>query len=514
MAVQQLFLTLPALSERLVGKAGIQPNHRVPELHDRRTPRQRYIGGEFVRILSSFSGTAMLLFAGGILFAQQSPYVVGSTVTGHVYCADTNAPARFSKVLLKSTEADHRGDEFIKRIQDNIEKMAGKFGEAVPASKPLTEDKKQALASASKGFTQAMDMMNASTVGLHGEFRFVGVKAGTYYVHVIYAGYVDFLDQFTDADFASTDPAIRARIAQIPTITVTGADSANAEIQLERGAAISGTIVYDDGSPAAGWTISVIKPGTHNSAAEEASLVMNQALSMSGAAQVAKSDDLGHFRITGLMASEYALRATLSSPSVGITAQNISDGGSGIKLVVYSGNTFTRGDAKAITISEGEEHGGADITIPDHALHSIVGHVYAKSDNHTLNVGSIGLTSKSDPALLLTAAIRDDGSFHFEYLPSGITYTLTVSGAADGKNSSPTTAEFMGMNIASPEIFRKYGTDTTDVSLADADIKDVRLTVAATDWKPKPSNKPSVAVDPGALLNGILGATTPASDKQ
>lgn len=25
--------------------------------------------------------------------AQQSPYVVGSTVTGHVYCADTNAPA-------------------------------------------------------------------------------------------------------------------------------------------------------------------------------------------------------------------------------------------------------------------------------------------------------------------------------------------------------------------------------------------------------------------------------------
>jgi len=177
---------------------------------------------------STFAVTAILLLFGGFLAAQQSAYVVGSTVTGHVFCADSNAPARFSKVLLRSAEGDHTGDEFIKRLQDNLQKVSEKSGEAARPAKPLNDDKRQALANASKGFTQAMDMMNASTVGLNGEFRFAGVKAGTYYVHAIYAGYIDPFDQFSDEDFSSTDPAMRARIAQIPTVTVTGTDSAHA----------------------------------------------------------------------------------------------------------------------------------------------------------------------------------------------------------------------------------------------------------------------------------------------
>jgi hypothetical protein len=463
--------------------------------------------------LSILPAAAIALLSVGFLCAQQTPYVVGSTVTGHVFCADTNAPARFAKVLLKSTEPDHSGEEMMKRLQENMQKIAAQSGAAVPPAKPLSDDRKQVMATASKGFSQAMDMMNASTVGLNGEFRFAGVKAGTYYVHAIYAGYIDPFDQFSDEDFASTDPAVRARIAQIPTITVTGSDSAHTELRLERGAAISGTILYDDGSPAAGWTLSVIKPGTHDTDAEAASLKMNQALAMSGAAQVAKSDDLGHFRITALAPSDYAVRATLAAPSIGINARNIGDGGTGISLAVYSGNTFSRADAKSFTVSAGEERSGVDITIPDHSLHSVGGHVYAKSDAHALNVGAVNLTSKSDPSLHAMAAVRDDGSFHFDYLPGGVTYTLTVEGAADGKNAPATTSGFMGMNLPNPEILRKYDSDTADVLLGDSDVENVRLTVAQTDWKP--SGKPPTPIDPGALLNGILGATTtPASDKQ
>jgi hypothetical protein len=450
--------------------------------------------------------------------AQQTPYVVGSTVTGHVFCADTNAPARFAKVLLKPTEGDHSGEEFMKRLTDNLAKMAAKNDDTTqvkaPAepAKPLSDDKKQALATAAKGMNQALDMMNASTVGLNGEFKFAGVKPDTYYVHALYAGYIDPLDQFSDEDFASTDPAIRARIAQIPTVTVTGADSAHAELRLERGAAISGRILFDDASPAAGWTLSAIKPGTPDSAADAASATMNQALAMSGAVQLAKSDDLGHFRITGLVAGSYALRATLAAPSIGITANNVGDGGSGIRLVVYTGNTFSRADAKSVTVGTGEELSGADITVPAHALHNITGHVYAKSDAHTLNVGQVILTSKSNPALQLMAAVRDDGSFHFEYLPGGVNYTLNVEDAADGKNTPPTTSGFMGINIPSTEILRKYGTDSIDVQLGDSDIDSVRLTVAQTDWKP-PVKKPGAPdANLGDLLNGIINAGS--TDKQ
>jgi hypothetical protein len=459
----------------------------------------------------------LLILAAGFSIAsraQQTPYVVGSTVSGHVYCADTNAPARFAKVLLKSTEGDHSGDEFLKRFTDNLSKMAEKNGETAPVKipaapdKPLPDDKKQALAAASKGMTQALDMMNASTVGLNGEYKFAGVKAGTYYVHVLYAGYIDSFDQFTDEDFASADPAIRARIAQIPTVTVTGVDSAHADLRLERGAAVSGRILFDDGSPAAGWTVTAIKPGTPESPGEAATVAMNQALAMSGAAQLAKSDDLGHFRITGLAGGDYALRATMAAPSIGITASNIGDGGTGIKLVVYTGNTFSRADAKSITVGVGEEFTGADIAIPAHALHNITGHVYAKADGHTLNVGLVVLTSKSDPALQLTAAIRDDGSFHFEYLPEGVNYTLKVEDAADGKNTPPATTGLFGINPGNPEILHKYGTDSIDVSLGDADNDSVRLTVAETDWKP-PVKKPGAAdVNLGDLFKGIIDAAS------
>ena len=469
------------------------------------------------RLLPAVVSILLLAAAISIPSCAQQPPNAGSTVTGHVFCADTNAPARFAKVLLKSAEGDHRGEEFMKRISDNMEKIAGKDGEPAPPAKPatpdkpLTDDKKQAMAAASKGMNAALDMMNASTVGLNGEFKVTGVKPGTYYVHVIYAGYIDDYDQFSDEDFAGTDPEIRARIAKIPSITVTGTDSARADVTLERGAAISGRILFDDGSPAAGWTLSVIKPGTKENAADAAQAVMNQSLALSGAVQLAKSDDLGHFRITGLTPGEYAVRATMIAPSIGVTAGNIMEGGSGINLTVYSGSTFNRADAKPLTVAAGEEYSGAEITVPASSLHNITGHVNAKSDGHTLNTGHVVLTSKSNPALHVIAAIRSDGSFHFEYLPSGIVYTLTTADAADGKITPSANPGFMGLNMPNTEILAKYETGSTDVLLGDADIDSIQLNVAQTDWKPSPNKPNTPTANPADIIKSVIDAGT--SDK-
>jgi hypothetical protein len=469
------------------------------------------------RLLPTAVSTLLLVAGISIHSSAQQPPNAGSTVTGHVFCADTNAPARFAKVLLKSAEGDHRGEEFMKRMTDNMAKIAGSDGEPAPPAKtatpdkPLTDDKKQAMAAASKGMNAALDMMNASTVGLNGEFKVTGVKPGTYYVHVIYAGYIDDYDQFSDEDFAGTDPEIRARIAKIPSITVTGTDSARADVTLERGAAISGRILFDDGSPAAGWTLSVIKPGTKENAADAAQAVMNQSLALSGAVQLAKSDDLGHFRITGLTPGEYAVRATMIAPSIGVTAGNIMEGGSGINLTVYSGSTFNRADAKPLTVAAGEEYSGAEITVPASSLHNITGHVNAKSDGHTLNTGHVVLTSKSNPALHVIAAIRSDGSFHFEYLPSGIVYTLTTADAADGKITPSANPGFMGLNMPNTEILAKYETGSTDVLLGDADIDSIQLNVAQTDWKPSPNKPNTPTANPADIIKSVIDAGT--SDK-
>jgi hypothetical protein len=436
------------------------------------------------------------------LLTQQTPYVTGGTVSGRVICADTNAPARFAKVLLKSTAPSHAGEEFMKSIEDSVQKSAAKNGGTPPAPKPQTEEQKKAIAAAARSMDRVTDMLNSSTVGLDGSYSFAGVKPGTYYVHAIVPGYVDPFSQFSAEDFDSTDPAVRARVAQLAKVTITGTDGARVDLRLERGAAISGRIVYDDGSPASGWTISVVKPKSIADPGEAAAAVMNQALAMSGVAQIFKTDDFGRYRISGLAPGDYAVRASLVARGVGISATNMGDGGSGINLAVYSGDTFSRANAKAVHLTSGDELPGVDITVPSRALHNISGHVYAKSDSHTLNVGNVALTSKDNPALTLTAAIRDDGSFQFEYLPTGA-YTVKVQNAADGRNDGP-ASNLMGIRLPNPEILRKYAADSTDVVLADADIDSVRFNLAQTDWTP-PAKKPKpINITPGGLVSGML----------
>jgi hypothetical protein len=432
--------------------------------------------------------------------AQQTPYVVGSTVTGTVYCADSGAPARFAKVLLKSTAPSHAGQDWLQKMQANMPKFTANSGEAAP---PPTDDKKRAVAAATKGLDQALDMMGASTAGLDGRFSFSGVKSGTYYVHAIYPGYIDPLSQFSDSDFTSTDPGVRVRLARIPTVTVSGTDSAQAEVRLDRGAALSGRVLYDDGSPASGWTVSVINPKTQDAASALASNAMSSALAMSGAGQVFKTDDLGHYRISGIAAGDYLLAATLTAPPIGINSTNIMDAGGNISLAVFSGDTFNQATARTITLTPGEEQAGLDITVPARSLHTIVGHVIAKSDGHTLNMGLVTIADKSNPTNHRAAAIRDDGSFHFEYLPGGSTYTIEVNDAAEGKNV-PGANSFMGMNIPRQEILHKYGTASTEVILGATDIDTVRLTVAQTEWTPPAKQTGDSDISPGDLIKGIL----------
>ena len=450
---------------------------------------------------SAFTLAALALLAVR-LPAQQTPYVVGSTVSGHVFCADTNAPARFAKILLKSTSPSHAGEDMMNSITDSLTKANAKS--ATPP-KPQTDEQKKALAAASKGMDQMTDLLSATTVGLDGSYSFAGVKAGTYYVHVIFPGYLDTYSQFTDDDFASTDPAVRARLAQIPTVTVTGTDSGHADLRLERGAAISGRILYDDGSPAVGWSLAVIKPKSPEDPTEAAAAAMAPALAMLGAGQPSKTDDRGHYRISGLAPGEYALRASLIATGTGISASNMGDGGSGINLGVYTGDTFSRADAKAVRVTAGDELTGIDLAVPSHKLHNITGHVVAKSDGHTLNVGQVSLTVKDNTAILGMAAIRDDGSFHFEALPGNITYTLTVANAADGRNDGPAN-NIMGISIPNPEILRKYGPDTTTVLLSDTDVDSITFHVDPTDWKPTAKKSKPVNVSPGDLVKGLLGS--------
>ena len=431
------------------------------------------------------------------------------TVSGQVICADTGAPARFAKVLLKSAKPSHVGEDMVKNLTNSMQKASAKDGDdrVVP---PQTPERQKQLAAAASGMDQVMDMLSATTVGLDGSFSVTGVAPGTYYLRVIYPGYVDPAASLTNEDLASSDPAVKARIAALPTVTITETGSPHVALQLVRGAAVSGRILYDDGSPASGWTVMPVPVGAEDDSYNSAATAMAPAMAIAGGGGSIKTDDQGRYRISGLPAGDYLVHATMSATPVGVSATNASDGGSGIFLSIYPGDTFTTSGAKPTKLAAGSEVAGVDINVPERRLHNITGKVVARGDGHALNFGNVVLTSKSIPSLRALAAVRQDGSFRFEALPGGFTYNLATQGAADAKRSAG-KMNILGIPVPDSQILRKYETDTTDVTLSDKDLSTVQLSLVQTDWKPSPAAPGTTPTTLGAVLDGIL---TPTDDSK
>jgi hypothetical protein len=88
------------------------------------------------------------------------------------------------------------------------------------------------------------------------------------------------------------------------------------------------------------------------------------------------TDDQGRFRIAGLPASTYLLKAALhiqgGSIQVGRSYVDIGDGSS---VDIYWGEVFRQRDAKVIKLGDGEESVGHSIEIPIAKLHAISGSV-------------------------------------------------------------------------------------------------------------------------------------------
>ena len=93
------------------------------------------------------------------LLAQSS----GATVSGTVFCDDTGKPAHFARVFFVSTEPDHVGEDFLRRIQDVEQKAAAESGK--PYTPPNEEDRKQ-QAAAARQLSSVARTLNSTNAGL------------------------------------------------------------------------------------------------------------------------------------------------------------------------------------------------------------------------------------------------------------------------------------------------------------------------------------------------------------
>jgi hypothetical protein len=198
--------------------------------------------------------TVAIIYAALFAHAQNAD---GGTVTGHVYCADTQKPARFANIRLQSVDA-----------------QGGRAG---------------------GGF---------ATTGSDGSFRITGVAPGDYYADVMMPGYIQPLRGML-SDTASLSQADRDRIAaQLTRVSLAANQTANVQIMIYRGATINGTVSFDDSAPAAGVSVQALMLPAGSAVSQ--TTASTQQASFAG---FARTDDRGQFRITGLTDGAYIVSA-------------------------------------------------------------------------------------------------------------------------------------------------------------------------------------------------------------
>jgi Carboxypeptidase regulatory-like domain len=325
--------------------------------------------------------TAALLLTPVIAIAQQT-----GSVSGHVYFAGTNAPARFATVALQPVAVK-------------------------PDDRPFAEKAKDPA-------------IHVYPTALDGSFQVPRVPPGTYYVVVKYPGYLSPFSLFSNADLVHPAPDVQQRIAALlPTVTVSANNAANIDIRLTRGASVAGTVMFDDGTPYAGASVSLMQRGADGK-------LMQARLSEGDTA-----DDQGHFRMTGLIAGEYILQVGLNVTE-SITNSVLDQASSWYSkyhysLQYYSGDTPRQHDAKSFKLEEGEDLPSQNLTIPITKLHGVSGNIVEQKTGRAINKGTVTLLYADDNSELTKAEVTpDESGFHFSFVPEG-EYVLKVSEASD-----------------------------------------------------------------------------------
>lgn len=314
----------------------------------------------------------LLLFSAS---AIAQPDGLTGTVAGHVYCADTQHPARLTHISLVPLPP----------------------AVAAPAATP-------------PHVPQHFDGQTRSD----GSFLVTHVPPGDYYVSVTYSGYLSPEYQFSAHDLLQPTAEIRKQISEsVPVVLVAANRTANVSVSIHRGASISGTLRYEDGSPVPEAGVVALHRDANGKWVKSAPPVSENRLFADGLG----TDDLGRFRIPALAPGEYTLEVP-TDYVFGLDA-------------VYYGDVFFAKDAKSIKLTDSQEYSDADITIRLSKLHTISGSL-VNSTGQPVNSGKVTLYTPDNIAIAGAQVDEDGATFYIDLVPSGA-YTLRVAEAKSVK---------------------------------------------------------------------------------
>ena len=153
------------------------------------------------------------------------------------------------------------------------------------------------------------------------------------------------------------------------------------------------------------------------------------------------TDARGHYYKAGLPPGSYIVEVKL--PDVSMVPTTIV-GKEGLRLTlkgddalcVFSGDKYRLEDATPVEVTADEDIPGVNIDIPTVGLHSVSGAVAMVGTGETVTVGEVLLLDPKDKTELRRAEIQGNGSFQFNFVPSG-TYLVRVDARAGGADGIP-----------------------------------------------------------------------------
>jgi len=258
----------------------------------------------------------------------------------------------------------------------------------------------------------------------NGNFKFRHVMAGSYYPSVNMPNV--FSPQSLNRFYGTNSGLSFAKLSTyFEKITVDGFAETQVLVSVKRGGAISGRVLYADGSPVVAAKVEVLRTGTESS--DEPLVSVNKTM----------TDDLGSYRLTELPPGRYLVR--MSEPAVHKDDDGDDDYadrftyGSELKTFFPSALSFKK--AQQIEIDWGLERSGTDITIPDRRLFTLAGAVVSKETkkplkNIAVTFERLGEKDNPDPDAddNSTNRVTSDaqGNWSFKDLPRGL-YRLEIS---------------------------------------------------------------------------------------
>ena len=231
---------------------------------------------------------------------------VMATVIGRVTCSDTQRAARFATVTLIGTDP-----------AQGSQGRNGGFGRRVTAR-----------------------------TDMDGNYA-VQAEPGDYYVTATAMGYASPVAEA--AARLRSGASAADLLASLPQVHVAEAGGATANLTLDRGAVIQGKLQWDDGTPAAGVSLSVQPTAESTAPATDLTRVVSPQLGGGfggGLGGFQTSDDRGVFRITGLAPGQL-----LGAGDHGYADGRAGHGhgaARGSSIVMYAPGKVRRGDAQVI----------------------------------------------------------------------------------------------------------------------------------------------------------------------